>query len=149
MPRRLLVYVANVEHPSGSLSVSDIVPLVDALASLGQVDNLDVLLHTGGGDPDVAEKFVAMVVGLIMIAMVTTFIVRTSGVIITAVSVIAMVVGTAGVMNSSSVVSGFTVTIRGGSTTATRTLTSDLMDCGTLTATTIQVCTSKSSSIKV
>jgi len=58
--RRLLLYVANVEHPNSSLSSADIVPLGDALASLGQVDNLDLLLHTTGGSGDTAEKFVEM-----------------------------------------------------------------------------------------
>jgi ClpP class serine protease len=58
--RRLLLYVANVEHPNSSLSAADIVPLGDALASLGQVDNLDLLLHTTGGSGDAAEKFVEM-----------------------------------------------------------------------------------------
>ncbi len=59
-PRRLLLYVANVEHPSSALSSADIVPLGDALASLGQVDNLDLLLQTTGGSGDTAEKFVEM-----------------------------------------------------------------------------------------
>src|SRR6266545_6505334 len=58
--RRLLLYVANVEHPGSALSSADIVPLGDALASLGQVDNLDLLLHTTGGSGDAAEKFVEM-----------------------------------------------------------------------------------------
>lgn len=58
--RRLLTYVANIDHPSSSLTAADIVPLGDALASLGKVDNLDVLLHTTGGSGDMAEKFVEM-----------------------------------------------------------------------------------------
>ncbi len=60
IPRRLLVYVASIEHPNSSLSSADIVPLGDALASLGQVENLDLLLHTTGGSGDAAEKFVEM-----------------------------------------------------------------------------------------
>jgi ClpP class serine protease len=59
-PRRLLLYVANVEHPDSALSAADIVPLGDALASLGKVDNLDLMLHTTGGSGDAAEKFVEM-----------------------------------------------------------------------------------------
>jgi hypothetical protein len=59
-PRRLLLYVANTDHPASGLTPSDIVPLGDALASLGQVDRLDVLLHTPGGSGDMAEKFVEM-----------------------------------------------------------------------------------------
>jgi ClpP class serine protease len=58
--RRLLVYVANIEHTNSSLSSGDIVPLGDALASLGKVDNLDLMLQTTGGSGDAAEKFVEM-----------------------------------------------------------------------------------------
>jgi hypothetical protein len=58
--RRLLSYVANIENPNSSLSAADFVPLGDALASLGHVDNLDLLLHTTGGSGDAAEKFVEM-----------------------------------------------------------------------------------------
>ncbi len=58
--RRLIVYVANTENPNSALSPADIVPLGDALASVGKVDNLDLLLHTTGGSGDVAEKFVEM-----------------------------------------------------------------------------------------
>jgi Serine dehydrogenase proteinase len=59
-PRRLLLYVANIDHPASQLTATDIVPLGDALASLGKVDRLDVLLHTTGGSGDMAEKFVEM-----------------------------------------------------------------------------------------
>jgi hypothetical protein len=58
--RKLLVYVANVEHPNSHLSSGDIVPLGDALASLGEVDYLDLVLQTSGGSGEVAEKFVEM-----------------------------------------------------------------------------------------
>jgi hypothetical protein len=59
-PRRLLLYVANIDHPASSLTPADIVPLGDALASLGKVERLDVLLHTTGGSGDMAEKFIEM-----------------------------------------------------------------------------------------
>jgi membrane-bound ClpP family serine protease len=59
-PRRLLIYVANIDHPASQLTAADIVPLGDALASLGKVDRLDVLLHTPGGSGDMAEKFIEM-----------------------------------------------------------------------------------------
>lgn len=59
-PRRLLVYVGNIDHPAGDLSPADIVPLANALASVGKVPYLDVLLHTPGGSGDMAEKFVEM-----------------------------------------------------------------------------------------
>lgn len=60
MKRRLLLYVANADHSNSPLSGADIVPLGDALASLGEVMNLDLMLHTSGGSGDVAEKVVAM-----------------------------------------------------------------------------------------
>lgn len=59
-PRRLLLYVANIDNPASQLTAADIVPLGDALASLGKVVWLDVLLHTPGGSGDMAEKFVEM-----------------------------------------------------------------------------------------
>jgi hypothetical protein len=59
-PRRLLLYVANIDHPASQLTAADIVPLGDALASLGKVDRLDVLLQTTGGSGDMSEKFVEM-----------------------------------------------------------------------------------------
>jgi hypothetical protein len=59
-PRRQLLYIANIDHPASALTTADIVPLGDALASLGQVDRLDVVLHTTGGSGDTAEKFVEM-----------------------------------------------------------------------------------------
>ncbi len=58
--RRLLLYVANIDHPTSALAPADIVPLGDALASLDKVDRLDIMLHTTGGSGDMAEKFVEM-----------------------------------------------------------------------------------------
>jgi len=57
-PRRLLLYIANIDHPESGLHPNDVVPLCDALSQLGSVANLDVVLHTPGGYGETAEKFV-------------------------------------------------------------------------------------------
>jgi len=57
-PRRLLLYVANVNHPAGGIHYDDIVPLQDALSGFGTAENLDLILHTPGGIGEVAEKIV-------------------------------------------------------------------------------------------
>ena len=59
-PRRLLLYVANTDHTGSALMHADVVPLGDALAAMGKVDNLDLMLHTFGGSGETAEKIVEM-----------------------------------------------------------------------------------------
>ena len=59
-PRRLLVYVANTDHPASAVGPSEIVPLGDALAPMGKVKNLDLMIHTFGGSGEIAEKIVEM-----------------------------------------------------------------------------------------
>lgn len=59
-PRRLLIYVANTDHQGSALTPADIVPLGDALAQIGRVENLDLMIHTFGGSGETAEKIVEM-----------------------------------------------------------------------------------------
>ncbi len=59
-PRRLLVYVANTDHPASAVSPAEIVPLGDALAAMRKVKNLDLMIHTFGGSGETAEKIVEM-----------------------------------------------------------------------------------------
>jgi len=59
-PRRLLVYVANTDHPASAVGPAEIVPLGDALAPMGKVKNLDLMIHTFGGSGEIAEKIVEM-----------------------------------------------------------------------------------------
>jgi len=56
--RRMLVYVANIDHRASFLNPDDVVPLGDALSQMGKVDNLDLILHTPGGSGETAEKVV-------------------------------------------------------------------------------------------
>ena len=59
-PCRLLVYVANTDHPASAVGPAEIVPLGDALAPMGKVKNLDLVIHTFGGSGEIAEKIVEM-----------------------------------------------------------------------------------------
>lgn len=58
--RRMLVYVANIDHHASSLNPDDVVPLGDALSQMGKVENLDLVLHTPGGSGETAEKVVEL-----------------------------------------------------------------------------------------
>jgi len=57
--RQLVVAVANLQHPGGSIDRTDIMAFGDLLEGKAQVD-LDVLLQSPGGDIDIAEKIVYM-----------------------------------------------------------------------------------------
>ena len=55
--RRLVCYVAG---PGASISSIDIPPFVDLLDDVRHGENLDLLLHSSGGDIDQAERIVMM-----------------------------------------------------------------------------------------
>jgi len=59
-PRRLLLYIANPGNPASAVNAGDTVPLGDALAAMGKVENLDLVVHTFGGSGETAEKIVEM-----------------------------------------------------------------------------------------
>lgn len=50
---KLICYVAG---PGASITASDIPPVVDLLQDIKKGTNIDLLLHTGGGDIDQAER---------------------------------------------------------------------------------------------
>lgn len=56
--RSLIVYFADVRHPNGSIDRDDIAPFGDLLQRAGP--DVDLLIHSPGGDIDVAEKIVYM-----------------------------------------------------------------------------------------
>ncbi len=56
--RRLVCYVSG---SSCSIDRDDTVPFVDLLHNVPSAEDLDLLLHTGGGDIDAAEKLISMV----------------------------------------------------------------------------------------
>lgn len=55
--QRLICYVSGINC---SIDRDDIVPFVDVLHNISANENLDLLLHTGGGDIDAAEKLITM-----------------------------------------------------------------------------------------
>jgi hypothetical protein len=55
---RLLCYVAG---PEASISRDDTLGIVDLLYNVPKGSNIDLLLHTGGGNIDAAEKIVSMI----------------------------------------------------------------------------------------
>ncbi len=56
--RSLIVYFSDVRHPAGSIDRDDIAPFGDLLEKAGE--DLDLLIHSAGGDIDAAEKIVYM-----------------------------------------------------------------------------------------
>lgn len=59
-PRRLLVYISNIVNFNSQIQPTHIVPLADALSQIGKTENLDLMVHTLGGNGDTAEKIVEM-----------------------------------------------------------------------------------------
>lgn len=58
--RRLICYVANFGHARGAISTDDIPPFADLLQDLEPDCDLDLLIHSPGGDIDAAERLVYM-----------------------------------------------------------------------------------------
>ena len=58
--RKLICYVALVGHPASAISPDDVVPFSSLLTDLDGFDGLDVMMHSGGGNADVAEKLIMM-----------------------------------------------------------------------------------------
>jgi ATP-dependent protease ClpP protease subunit len=56
-PRRLICYVAD---PVGAIDATDAAPLGGMLDSIGECDNLDLMLNSPGGFGEAAEKLVEM-----------------------------------------------------------------------------------------
>lgn len=58
--KRVIVYIAKVGLPKSAISPDDIAPIGSMLAAIGRVKNLDLILHSPGGNGVVAEKIVHM-----------------------------------------------------------------------------------------
>lgn len=56
--RRLLVYIANLNHPQSSITRDDIAPFTELVATLNPGDNVDLMIQSPGGDPDAAENII-------------------------------------------------------------------------------------------
>lgn len=58
--KKLIVYIARVGSPNSSISSDDIAPFGSMLSTIGKVENLDLMIHSPGGNGVVAEKIVEM-----------------------------------------------------------------------------------------
>lgn len=58
--RRVIAYIAKVGLPKSAISPDDIAPVGSMLSAIGKVKNLDLILHSPGGNGVVAEKIVHM-----------------------------------------------------------------------------------------
>ncbi|KKQ50720.1 MAG: Periplasmic serine protease (ClpP class) [Candidatus Woesebacteria bacterium GW2011_GWC1_38_13] len=58
--RNLIVYISRFGSPQSSISQDDIAPIGSMLASMGEVENLDLMINSPGGSGVVAEKIVEM-----------------------------------------------------------------------------------------
>lgn len=60
--RKLIVYFANVSHPQSFINKDDIEPFQEMVYDCVQsgMENFDLLLQSGGGDIDAAEKIVTL-----------------------------------------------------------------------------------------
>ena len=58
--RRLVVYVANFTHPNSQITGDDIPPFGDLMQDADPNEDLDLLLHSPGGDVDTAERILYM-----------------------------------------------------------------------------------------
>jgi hypothetical protein len=57
---RLISYISRFGHPRSSMSASDIPSLADLLTSVSGAEQINVVLHSPGGDPTIVEKMVDM-----------------------------------------------------------------------------------------
>ena len=58
--RALIIYEANLWRPGSSLGEDDIQPFGDLLCRLSEKENVDLLIHSPGGDIDATEKIIEM-----------------------------------------------------------------------------------------
>lgn len=58
--RKLIVYIGRIGLPNSAISADDIAPFGSMLSTLGKIKNLDLMIHSPGGNGVVAEKIVDM-----------------------------------------------------------------------------------------
>ncbi len=57
---KLILYVESIGNPKSGINHGDAVPLGNILDNIGDVDNVDLLIQSGGGDGNAAEKIIEM-----------------------------------------------------------------------------------------
>lgn len=58
--RKLIVYVANFNHPLGGIHLVDVLPFEEILRTIGSVKEVDLLVNSPGGEINATEKLVTM-----------------------------------------------------------------------------------------
>src|SRR5260370_33334490 len=53
-PRRVVVYFSRMDR---QMTLDDVLPFASVLKSVGQTEDLDLIIHSPGGDGHAAEKF--------------------------------------------------------------------------------------------
>lgn len=63
--RKLMVYFTNITHPNAAIDQRDIAPFQEMIYDCLNYGNLDIdlLIHSSGGDIDAAEKIVSLIRG--------------------------------------------------------------------------------------
>lgn len=56
--RRLIAYVANINHPESGINRNDILPFIEVISDLPDNGEVDLLIHSPGGDPNATEQIV-------------------------------------------------------------------------------------------
>lgn len=56
--RRLISYVSNFDHNESGINRSDVLPFIEIVSDLPENGQVDLLIHTLGGDPNVTEQIV-------------------------------------------------------------------------------------------
>lgn len=58
--RKLIVYIAKIGNQKSAINTDDVAPIGSMLANCGSVENLDLMIHSPGGNGTTAEKIVEM-----------------------------------------------------------------------------------------
>ncbi|MEX3616473.1 SDH family Clp fold serine proteinase [Paenibacillus glucanolyticus] len=56
--RRLIAYISNFSHPESGINRNDVLPFIEILSDLPEGGDVDLLIHTPGGDPNATEQMV-------------------------------------------------------------------------------------------
>jgi ClpP class serine protease len=59
-PNRIISYIFRFDHPKSMITSADIAPLEAVLTSISHAQELNVILHSPGGDGSIIEKIVEM-----------------------------------------------------------------------------------------
>lgn len=58
--RKILVYISNFNHPNSGITRNDIVPFSEMCHDINEKQDVDLVIHSPGGDPNSTEQMVNM-----------------------------------------------------------------------------------------